>query len=202
MPDFSSLIRRKIRGGYIDPIIGVVAIQDSSGDQVGIDSTVSALQTISVEHHEIHEGEHFFCSDDDQDVDTGANKYWHIKAFDSGIRCHFRFQVSSSLNGTIRFYENPDLSADGNKLTCFNNDRNSGNKARTSLYADPGINDAGTQLFVQVMGSDGINANGSDGGLVVRDDEIILKQAESYLIEFDTESDNNRVSFLAEFYEE
>jgi len=155
---------------------------------------------IDIEHHKIHEGDHYTCQEDDQDVD--AVKYFLIKAPDTETRIHYIFNIRSSLNGTVEFFRDPTVTSSGTTLTSYNNDENSGNTATLLLWEDPTISATGPiRMLVNVIGSDGLNPNGSDGGVTSRSMEFILKQGSYYLIAYTPESSNQRLNVCSEWYE-
>jgi hypothetical protein len=158
------------------------------------------LTSVEYEHHKIHEGDHYECSDYDSDVDITGPKYWHIKTPASG-RTHLTFEVIAARNGLLEFFENPTITGDGTLLTCYNNDRNSSNTPNTLFYYDATASSDGTKLDTFVIGSDGSNPVGDRGGDNRRNNEWILKASESYLIKFTAATDNCRVSMQSEFYE-
>lgn len=172
---------------------------------VKVDNKVEALRVIQVEHAEIHEGEHFFCSDADGDVDIGGPKLWRVTTA-AGTNAHMTALFSSSYPGTLEVYENPTLSTAGTTLTSFNNDRNSSGTPTTVCAKDPTTSDDGTLMFTQVIGSDSLgaggNASGAAGGLTRRGNELILKQDEDYIVKFTTGENNARVALTLEWYEE
>lgn len=158
------------------------------------------LTSIGFEHHKIHEGEHYTCSDYDSDVDS-TNKDWLVRAPASGS-VHTTFEIEASKNGLVEVYEAPTTSADGTPLTCYNNDRNSSNTPTLLVFKDPTVSGTGTtRLGVLVMGSDGANPVGDRGGKSERGKEVILKVSTDYLLRFTALNDNTRVSMDLEFYE-
>jgi hypothetical protein len=171
-----------------------------SQDDLKRDPLTGSTVIISYEHYEIHNNNHYTVSDYDNEVDTGTPKYW---LFTTGADkyIHFRVRVVSSLNGLIEIFENPTITDNGTEITIYNNFRSSVNIPDMTAYYDPTVTDDGTRLYVEVMGSDGTNPNGSGGGIMQSADEFILKQNEEYLVKYTTDSNDNRVSICAEFYE-
>lgn len=170
---------------------------DSGGE---ISGNNGYLTTIDIEHHKIHEGEHYVCSDYDNDVDITGPKYWHFKSPATG-RIHFIFEIISSKNGLIEFFESPTITGNGTALTCYNNDRNSTSTTTLLAYYDATASADGTKLLSFVVGSDGANPTGARGGSQQRVHEFILKANTSYLIKHTATTDNSRVSMTADFYE-
>jgi len=155
---------------------------------------------INMEHHKLHEGWHFECQEDDQDVDDV--KYFLIKAPDTATRIHYLFNMRSSLNGTVEFFRSPTFTDSGTTLTAYNNDDNSTNEASLLLWEDPTITDTGpARKLVNIIGSDGLNPNGSQGGFTNRSNEEILGQGLYYLIVYTPESSNQRINKCSSWYE-
>jgi len=158
------------------------------------------LINIVSEHHKIHEGDHYTCQDDDQDVD--AVKYYLIKAPDTSKRIHYVFNIRSGLNGTIEFFRSPTVTSSGTTLTTYNNDDNSSNTAELLIFEDPTISSTGAaRKLVNIIGSDSVSPIGSSGGVTSRSNEHILGQGLYYLIAYTPESNNQRISVCSEWYE-
>lgn len=155
---------------------------------------------VNIEHHKIHEEVHYTTTDYDSDVDIAGPKYWHIKAPASGYM-HMVWRVKASLNGLAELFEAPTTTADGTSLTPRNNDRNSSNTATLQVFYDPTVTVDGTRIDVDVVGSDGANPVGAEGGDVEREHEWILKQSTAYLIKFIAGTDDCRASMHISHYE-
>lgn len=181
-------------------------IKDKDGLPTEFDSTSASgtgygyLIQIPSEHHKIHEGVHYTGVDYDSDVDIAAPKYWHIKAPASGV-IHLTWKIRASLNGLAELYEAPTTTADGTGVTPYNNDRNSANTSTLLFYKDPTVTVDGTLLDIDVIGSDGANPVGADGGDLERDLEWNLKQNTAYLIKFTAGTDDCRASIHLNYYE-
>jgi len=59
-----------------------------------IDSKHPATTVISLQHHEIHDGNHYFCEDYDSDVGIGNDnaKFWLMVAPSGSTRIHMFFK--------------------------------------------------------------------------------------------------------------
>lgn len=158
---------------------------------------------IDVEHHKIHEGCHYACQDYDDEVDTGGPKYWNIVTPDTATRVHFSFNLISSKEGLVEFFENPTLNNNGTGLTAYNSDRNSANTSELECYYNPSVlSDGSNRLGVNVIGTDSSTGNaGGSGGAVGRTDEFILKPNEQYLIKYTSGKNDARVSCCFKWYE-
>ena len=154
------------------------------------------VPTMEIEHVEIHEGEHFFVSDIDTDIDT--TKYWRITAADHPDVPHFIFTVSLKNAGLVQFYENPAIDAAGTALPSFNNHRNVADTAGATAFKDTTTTSDGTLLLSIRLAAGDL---GKSGGIIERNNEIILKQNEDYIIKVTTDAINNEGTLLMEWYE-
>lgn len=163
-------------------------------------SGVPAFVTIDVVHHEVHEGDHFLATDIDTDVDTGAAKYWRITTPATSKRAHLILRYASTGAGTWEFFENPTTNAAGTQLTMVNSNRNSATTATTVFYYDNTTTSDGTRLWADRTGSNGtgLTRNSGSGG---REDELILKENEDYIIKFTPDADNTGVVLNVSWYE-
>jgi len=157
--------------------------------------------TVDIEHHKIHEGKHFTCQIYDNDTDATDSKYLLVRAPNTTTRIHYVFNAKSSINGTLFFYKGPTTSSTGTLLTSFNNDGNSTSVASLKIWEDPTVIVDGSQILVNVMGTDSVSPTGDSGGVTDRSKEYILEQNEDYLIEYNSLSNNNRVNICNEWYE-
>ena len=154
---------------------------------------------ITSEHVEVHEGEHFFASELDEDVDIAGPKKWRVTTPNTTNRIHFTFAVTCDAIGLLQFYEDPTLNLAGTGMTEFNNDRNSSNAATLTTFYDTTTqapNNDGTLLWSVYVG-----AGRKEGGSMERKWEDILKQNEDYIIKFTPAADNTGVAILMEWYE-
>lgn len=181
-------------------------MKDKDGLPVEFDTKGSAtpliygyLVVIDLPHHKIHEESHYFCSDYDDDVDTGTPKLWRLTTPATG-NVHLTFTAQTTLNGLLELYENATISAAGTTLTAFNSDRASTNTSTVGHAKDATVSAAGTLLKSYVMGSDGANPVGADGGDTSHDKEIILKASEDYIFKFTAGTDNARITLNLEYY--
>jgi hypothetical protein len=168
------------------------------------DEVTGNVCVIGTEHHEIHEGEHFTAQHLFTGIGVAGNAYVLLTTPDTSVRVHIIFRVVASKNGTIYFYEGPDITASGTAMTEFNNDRNSASAATMVVTHTPtiGAGGNGSQLLVNVVGTDGSNPLGNIGGILQRGQEFVLKQNEQYLIRFNALTATTRCSICCEWYEE
>ncbi|MHA1852583.1 MAG: hypothetical protein ACTSUF_03640 [Candidatus Heimdallarchaeaceae archaeon] len=166
-----------------------------------IENDLGNIPVIEEEHHQIHEGKHFFISDYDSDVDIASPKYWYIAIPDTNVRVHGTFLLKSSKNGTIEVFINPTITNIGTELRSINNNPDSSVIAKGKCYKDPTVTNDGTRIYVEVMGTDGANPIGDVGGISERKRELIMTPDKNYIIKFTPENNDTRVSILIEWYE-
>ena len=172
------------------------------GVHYSVDELTGILSVIEIEHHEIHEGNHYFVCDRDTDVDKASPKYWLLRAPNTSTRIHLVWTVSVGAAGIIEFYENPTWgtgNSDGTGLIEFNNDRNSSNTATLATFKDAVLGSSGTDGTLLCI--EDIPADKKSGNMSVRSKEIILKKNEDYLFKFTPDADNTGLSVIFEWYE-
>lgn len=162
----------------------------------GIDSSTEALQTISYEHHEVHEGKHFGLCDYALNQAASAVVEFIITTPNTTEWAHFTFKVSSSEGATIELYEGATGITGGAAQTPVNNNRNSATSSSLTILKDPSaITGDGTRLF-------GHTAGGSrTAGANRREHELVLKQNETYLIRITSLAVANDIDWCFEWYE-
>jgi len=177
------------------------AMRLADADGTGLVSSYGLLGVIRAEHYQIHVGNHFFAGDIDEDVDITTPKEWLIIAPPSKA-AHVMATVRSSKNGKVEIFEAPTTTDDGTAVTAFNNDRRGGGpKAATlQVFYDPTVTDDGTLLLPLAVGDDSSSGKGS-GGLSDAESELIVNESTKYLIKYTSNSDNNRVSIVVDWYE-
>ena len=173
---------------------------DDTAQPLRLDKATNTLQIIEYEHHEIHAGSHFFYYDYDNEVDTGAPKYYRLTTPDNTKWIHIVFTLYSEGIGTWYLYENPTVNAAGTTATTFNSDRNSLTAAGLVVAFDATSTADGTPLKIWRTGS-GTNAATRAGGEARSSNEIILEQAEDYFLKFVPDSDNAKTKVQFSWYE-
>lgn len=89
-------------------------------------------------------------------------------------------------DGTLVFYEDTTVSANGTTMTAVNRNRNSANAATLALFHAPTVTDVGTELSAALVpGGEGKKDSvGSGGGQA----DIILKKGATYLVRMTNDS--------------
>ena len=151
---------------------------------------------INYEHHEIHDGSHFFM---EGCMVLAAAEELRVKLVtpDTTKWAHFVWEITSSNILTTELWEGASGGMTGGvSVSPINNNRNS-DKA-SGMIIISGVTtatDDGTKLSEACWGSR------QTGGGINRADEIILKQNETYLRKFISDANGNLVSFKASWYE-
>jgi hypothetical protein len=173
---------------------------DSTAQPLRLDKATNSIQTMDYEHHEIHDGSHFFYYDYDSDVDTGAPKYYRITTPNTTSWVHMVFTLYSEGVGTWQLFENPTVNAAGTTATTFNSNRNSATTAGLVVAYDATSTADGTLLKVWRTGT-GTTAPSRVGGEARSGLEIIMKQAEDYFLKFTPDADNAKTKVQLSWYE-
>lgn len=164
-----------------------------------IDELSGSLQIIAFEHHEIHEGNHFYINGFET-KDNGENITFGVTTYNSNLTTHVTTTISGTSQLEIYIYENVTFSG-GVQVEPFNNNRNSNHISNNSLFLSPTIIDNGYLISAQTSGKSGANPQKSSSGFASRLSEIILKQNTSYIFTTVSRDDGNIIDFRAEWYE-
>jgi hypothetical protein len=118
-----------------------------SGDYTLVDSVFTAPVGITSEHHEMHEGDHYFVKT--WLINTGADETFDTFSFttpDTTIRIHAKTSISTDADAVIEISE--DATVTGGVIgTGVNNDRDSANTPTMTLLVGPTISVAGTPIW-------------------------------------------------------
>ena len=110
-------------------------ITDASGNITTIDDT-GTLVSIEFEHHEIHEGDHYFISNFES-VDEDGNIDFVVISPDTTDEIHMTWRVDGTSQTEFRIYESSTVSDDGTLTTPINNNRRSANTSVTTVRKNP-----------------------------------------------------------------
>lgn len=163
----------------------------------GIDSTTFAQTTIAYPHHEIHGGSHYYIENHTTLADAAILRVALVTP-DTTKWGHFTWNISSTGILTTEFYEGASVSG-GSGVTPINNNRNSSNTSGFTITSGVSASSDGTLISAAKWGTTGFkDIYGGGGG---REDELVLKQNETYMRKFISGSALNVVSFKATWYE-
>lgn len=152
-----------------------------------VDASTHATTTIEYEHHEIHGGSHYFVNgsvtltiDDVYDI--------RITTPSSTKQAHMLYHVTTDSETDIYMYEDVAITNAGTAIPSYNNYRASLNSS--GLVFDGILNEstalanADTNLAGSVALTHRISGDGKDGGIVTRNDELILIPSTIYCKRF------------------
>ncbi len=146
-----------------------------------IDVLSQALETITDEHHEIHQG-HSYTVTDVQSVSTTTFK-WQVTTPDTDRHAHMLFEVEGTGEISLVVTEGSDRD-DGGALSEINRDRNSAETSDVIVTTTPvnGSTDGATTILSIRAGATGQGAKTVEGGGSRGQNEFILKQNTKYVI--------------------
>lgn len=156
---------------------------------------------IGKEHHEIHEGNHYFITGF-QTVDDGDSITFGITTAPDGTKAHVNTFIEGTSQIEIYVYE-ASVFTGGVPVTALNNNRNSSKTSMMTLVASPTVSDLGNLLRATSSGKAGINpAAANQQGIQARDRELILNANTTYIFQTISKDDGNIISFEASWYED
>jgi hypothetical protein len=197
-----------VDSGYTSIVSGsyvIANLVNQSGDYVHIDSGSKALETISVVHSKVHDGQMYSITDYDADSDTGSgvNTVWLCYTLSTATKSHAVFELDASNEVLIDFYEGPTVSVTGTEIIARNFDRSSTNSSTMNFYKTAMVDSGqGTLLQHRNIGSaTGIPAGTNIGGVARKNTEWILLGSGVYALTVTPINDNTRVGVNLEYYE-
>lgn len=161
----------------------------------------SAIATMDVEHYEIHEGDHFFCSC----VQAMAGNATIDYVLSIGNKpAHLVFSIignDAGISGNT--YENITANNDGTLVTPINNNRLSSNTSSIVNRLNPtGVNITNALILRPFRSGTGGTPSQRQSGSIERSREVILKPNTKYLIRTtNLSTSTNNVSFDFSWYE-
>jgi hypothetical protein len=163
-----------------------------------------AQVTVSWEHAEIHEGDHYYLSGS-VTLDSAASDFvdFGVVTPNTTEWAHMTFELSSSGQFTFTVYEGMAFaSSDGTAIVPFNSNRNSLNTSSLTIVTNPGYTEAASDIIVgpQTFGKDG-NVVQVVGGSLSRARELVLKQNTNYIYRIKSSTAANVINYTAEWYE-
>jgi len=177
-----------------------VKIVDNNGRVPEFDPATNNVQIIDQEHHEIHEGGHFFVCGETT-LGSGSTVDFQLTTPNTTKWVHMTFSFESTQEVLLEIYEDADVDSDGGAVTAYNNNRNSSNTTSLVLLQTDGtVNTVGTKILAQRSGVAG-NVNKARQGVGSRDNELILKQNSTYRFIFTSGGASNNFSYCGEWYE-
>ena len=170
------------------------------GGILQLDNATWAVNAITYEHHEIHDGNHYYVCDAST-VASGDSLDFQLTTPNTTKWLHMTFNIEGTQQTTIEIFEDANVDSDGNAVTAYNNDRNSANTTDLVLIQEGGtVNSVGTIIYTQTFGVAG-NPNRAKQGIDDRDKEIILKQNSTYRFVITSGGNGNVITYCGEWYE-
>jgi len=155
-------------------------------DDVRIDASTNALETVEYEHHEIHSGSHYFVTGY---VDLAIN---HVLDFtwlmpNTTEWIHWTWSISTESETLWQVYEGAAVvNPLANLVTPYNSNRNSVNTSATTMRYEDQVNLAAANADTNVAGAtligSGISGAGKDAGDAKRTNELVMKQNTLYCL--------------------
>jgi len=170
----------------------------SENRELGVDGMTHVLNMIDYEHHEIHEGSHFFVAGygtfaADEDID------FQITTPKSEKLAHMTFSFQSTGAMVFSLYEGAAVQA-GTSVTPINSNRNSQKTSSLTVQYDGIVDTAGTLIYQQAWGYTDTPSK-SEGGIAGRNNEIVLRAGTTYRFLIESNSADNIISYNGEWYE-
>lgn len=168
----------------------------AASPQVGAtDETTGGLIVVDFEHHEIHEGDHFFVAGVTAMGLNGTIDFLFTTP-NTTKWSHMTFSILGNAGGVnIKMYESANTSG-GTAVTAINNNRNSAVTSTATVKTNPTtITTLGTLIY---EAESGVNRG---AGFIDRAREIVLKQNTSYVFRITSLAAANNVSYAGEWYE-
>ena len=143
-------------------------------DEAMMDASTNAIVVLDQEHHETHEGDHYFIK---TQADVAAvTTYFMFVTPDTTTEIHARSSIATEGEFIVEIFEGGTVSDNGTPITAMNNLRSSANVAELLNYGGPTVTTDGTLIWSARVGS-GKDATVSDA----QGYEIIAKRNEIYL---------------------
>ena len=172
-----------------------------------IDKSTYAEIGIDFQHHEVHDGDHFFLRNYSTiGSGIGSSLWFSVNTQNSTTWMHFFYTINGTAVTISKLYEGATLSG-GTLITPPNSNRNCANVSILTIRNQPVISGttptSGTLISASSFGlaTGQGNATNRFGGTTSREQEVILKSGTTYLIEVTSATADNIISYDAEWYE-
>jgi len=173
-----------------------------------VDSATSAIITTNAEHHEIHEGDHYY---NEMVVHVPADDVLDIRivAPDTTKWIHWAIEYNTEAEFEFTMYETIAITNAGTALTAVNNNRNSTNTTGLTSFdyitnVDLAAANADTNIVsASVIGQGHTGSGRSQAGASFgAGGEIVFKQGLGYCLRFENASNAEKyVDWKMEWYE-
>lgn len=160
-----------------------ISVMDLAGlknvllDILPIDELSKALISIDFEHHEMHEGNHYFGKQSSSISGGGTEAEFLFTTPDTTTRVHAKASFSGTDEFLVQLYEDVTTTDNGTVVVTFNNDRDSLNTPELTAYTGPTVTDDGTLIWeAYISGDKGLSGVSQEFGY-----EIVAKTNSTYL---------------------
>jgi hypothetical protein len=153
------------------------------------------------DHHQVHEGESHIWSVLVSSLSSGSSKDIRL-VVPAGLdptteTPHLEFEVLSTAEAEVYFYEASTYSGNGSQRTPVNRNRNSLTTPAMEIWEDPTVTGVGTTLWIGLSGS-GVRAGGGDRGMAEWD----LSVNQVYTLRVTSRAAANKVVIRLNWYED
>ena len=160
-----------------------ITIDDALGNS-SMDDYTGAVITVAFEHHEIHEGDHYYLGSV-QDLALNEVLDFTLQTPNTTKWANFTWRIATEKETFWYIYEDAVATTDlANVVTPVNSNRNSTSTStvvlRYELQANLAAANADTDVTGATLIDSGISGDLRTSGEAARDDEIILKQNTLY----------------------
>ena len=182
-------------------IVGLISgfkNSDRTARPVRLDRSTDVFPNLDYEHHEIHEGDHFFYTDSVA-LASAATQVYLLTTPNTAKWIHLTFMATGSLITQVDLYEGADRTGTTGQ-TLLNSNRNS--STATGLTVHKGISAGSTDgTLIWTMKSGNATGQSRTGMTANRNNEIILKQNTKYLLRITSGTDANLTNLQLQWYE-
>jgi hypothetical protein len=151
---------------------------DGTVKPIHMDLITHEITVVQHEHHEIHEGDHYFVKTYISNAVGAATDYFAFTTPDTTTRIHAKSVLAPDVDYVLNIYEDATIT-DGTPVVGINNDRDSANVAELVTVGAPTVNDLGSLIWSARTGG-GKDPVGVAPGLNY---EIVAKTATTYVFE-------------------
>lgn len=163
--------------------------------QNGVDGATQSSTAITWEHHEIHEGDHFFICDYILNQAAAYTKEFVITTPTGTKQVHATLSFSASDGATLEVYKGSTSIVGGTPITPLNNNGNSSNTTISTILADPTSTVDGARAAGFIAGG------ARESGFASREREIILEAGATFLFRITSLAVSNDIGWCFEWYE-
>ena len=158
------------------------------------------LVSINSVHHKIHEGSSYVAYAFDDEVDADAPKQFMLRN-GSPSTVHFRAELSTSGPALIETYAFFTIVDDGTPLIVVNRDLGNPNQSEVVVFNDNTVSDDGVVGYLQWLGSEGVSAQGSSGGVTSATEEFLYPPGLETLYRISPTYNGTKLTLSFEWYE-